>query len=116
MLFRSAIDTLDDEEATKAKVEKMQLGGVDDVRSVAGLMKTLEPVLEVSTPLPSPFSEQRFTSSICTSPDFFRAPTEDIIFPESTGRPADNTRGFNRGQPRVPPLDAVEYAINIHRQ
>ncbi|KAL5349433.1 U4/U6-U5 snRNP complex subunit prp31 [Pseudogymnoascus australis] len=42
----NAIDALDDEEATKAKVEKMQLGGVDDVRSVAGLMKTLEPVLE----------------------------------------------------------------------
>ncbi|KFY25196.1 hypothetical protein V493_04763, partial [Pseudogymnoascus sp. VKM F-4281 (FW-2241)] len=42
----NAIDVLDDEEATKAKVEKMQLGGVDDVRSVAGLMKTLEPVLE----------------------------------------------------------------------
>lgn len=37
----------DDEEARKAKVEKMQLGNVDDVRSVAGLMKVLEPVLEV---------------------------------------------------------------------
>ncbi len=49
----NAIDVMDDEEATKAKVEKMQLGGVDDVRSVAGLMKTLEPVLEVSTPPPS---------------------------------------------------------------
>ena len=45
----NAIDVMDDEEATKAKVEKMQLGGVDDVRSVAGLMTTLEPVLEVST-------------------------------------------------------------------
>lgn len=50
------IDPTDDEEATKAKVEKMQLGGVDDVRSVAGLMKTLEPVLEVSSisSFPSP--------------------------------------------------------------
>ena len=37
-----------DEEEAKAKVEKMQLGGVSDVRNVAGLMKTLEPVLEVS--------------------------------------------------------------------
>lgn len=44
----------DDEEAAKAKVEKMQLSNVNDVRSVAGLMKTLEPVLEVSTsPIPS---------------------------------------------------------------
>ncbi|RDW94530.1 hypothetical protein BP5796_00293 [Coleophoma crateriformis] len=42
-------DSGDDEETTKMKVEKMQLGGVEDVRSVAGLMKTLEPVLEVST-------------------------------------------------------------------
>lgn len=39
---------VEDEEETKAKIEKMQLGGVDDVRSVAGLMRTLEPVLEVS--------------------------------------------------------------------
>jgi U4/U6 small nuclear ribonucleoprotein PRP31 len=39
---------VEDEEETKAKVEKMELGGVDDVRSVARLMKTLEPVLEVS--------------------------------------------------------------------
>ena len=38
----------EDEEEAKAKVEKMQLGGVSDVRNVAGLMKTLEPVLEVS--------------------------------------------------------------------
>ena len=37
----------EDEEEAKAKVEKMQLGGVNDVRNVAGLMKTLEPVLEV---------------------------------------------------------------------
>ncbi|KOS20819.1 U4/U6 small nuclear ribonucleoprotein Prp31 [Escovopsis weberi] len=33
-------------EATKSKVEKMQLGAVKDVRSVASLMSTLEPVLE----------------------------------------------------------------------
>lgn len=46
---------LEDEEEMKAKVEKMELGGVDDVRSVARLMKTLEPVLEVSTSLFLPF-------------------------------------------------------------
>lgn len=39
----------EDQEEAKAKVEKMQLGGVGDVRNVAGLMKTLEPVLEVSS-------------------------------------------------------------------
>jgi U4/U6 small nuclear ribonucleoprotein PRP31 len=49
----SGID-VEDEEETKARVEKMELGGVDDVRSVAKLMKTLEPVLEVSAALYSP--------------------------------------------------------------
>ena len=38
----------EDEEVTKARIDKMQLGAVSDVRNVAGLMKTLEPVLEVS--------------------------------------------------------------------
>jgi U4/U6 small nuclear ribonucleoprotein PRP31 len=64
---------VEDEEETKAKVEKMQLGGVDDVRSVASLMKTLEPVLEVSTFLLPPSlcsNDQRFTSApLCISPD-----------------------------------------------
>jgi U4/U6 small nuclear ribonucleoprotein PRP31 len=40
-----------DEEETKARVEKMKLGAVSDVRNVAGLMKTLQPILEVR-PLP----------------------------------------------------------------
>ncbi|KAK0730616.1 hypothetical protein B0H67DRAFT_630899 [Lasiosphaeris hirsuta] len=39
----------DDPDEAKAKIEKMQLGGVRDVRSVAGLMKTLTPVLEKIT-------------------------------------------------------------------
>lgn len=37
----------DDEETRKAKVEAMRLADVEDVRSVAGLMAVLEPVLEV---------------------------------------------------------------------
>ncbi|KAF1357085.1 hypothetical protein BDV97DRAFT_343406 [Delphinella strobiligena] len=44
--LNTAIREAEDEEETKARVEKMQLGAVGDVRSVAGLMKTLEPVLE----------------------------------------------------------------------
>ncbi|KAI4122682.1 MAG: hypothetical protein LQ347_006422, partial [Umbilicaria vellea] len=40
------VDDVEDEEEAKAKVEKMQLGSVNDVRSVASLMRTLEPVLE----------------------------------------------------------------------
>ena len=64
---------VEDEEETKAKIEKMQLGGVDDVRSVAGLMRTLEPVLEVSyslIPHSTSLRDLWFTSlSSCTSPD-----------------------------------------------
>ena len=48
----AGLEEIDDEEEAKAKVEKMQLGGVSDVRSVAGLMKTLEPVLEVGQSFP----------------------------------------------------------------
>ena len=44
----------DDEEDAKVKVEKMKLKGVSDVRSVAGLMETLQPVLEVSHVLSIP--------------------------------------------------------------
>lgn len=46
-----AMNDMEDTEATKAKVEKMQLGAVKDVRSVASLMQTLEPILEVSRSL-----------------------------------------------------------------
>ena len=56
------------EEEAKAKVEKMQLGGVSDVRTVAGLMTTLEPVLQVCAfrlLFPSLFaSRSKFTSVV----------------------------------------------------
>ena len=42
-----SLDDADDEEEAKQKVDKLKLGGVADVRSVASLMKTLEPILEV---------------------------------------------------------------------
>ena len=66
MVVDGNLEDVADEQEAKAKVEKMQLGGVSDVRTVASLMKSLEPVLEVS---PSPFSplshvsrESAFTS------------------------------------------------------
>ena len=43
------MEEAEDEAETKARVEKMQLHSVGDVRSVAGLMKQLDPVLEVSS-------------------------------------------------------------------
>ncbi|EQB45766.1 Prp31 C terminal domain-containing protein [Colletotrichum gloeosporioides Cg-14] len=70
---KGTVDTVEDAEDAKSKVEKMQLGGVSDVRSVASLMQTLEPVLEVSThPQNTSGSiEAVFTSRFRrTSPDF----------------------------------------------
>nr|POF15988.1 u4/u6 small nuclear ribonucleoprotein prp31 [Quercus suber] len=43
------IEEAEDEEETKARVEKMQLSNVRDVRSVALLMKQLKPVMEKIT-------------------------------------------------------------------
>lgn len=47
----------EDPEEAKARIEKLQLKDINDVRNVAGLMKTLEPVLEVSTSSPHPTIE-----------------------------------------------------------
>lgn len=44
----------EDPDEVKQRIEKIQLKGVGDVRNVAGLMKTLEPVLEVSWTAPLP--------------------------------------------------------------
>lgn len=46
------MDDAEDEEEAKARIEKMQLASVSDVRSVAGLMQQLEPVMEVSLSTP----------------------------------------------------------------
>lgn len=65
-----------DADAAKTKVEKMQLGAVKDVRSVASLMQNLEPILEVSTtPTTTPpdrrvMMDESFTSALLrNSPD-----------------------------------------------
>ncbi|CAF9941248.1 U4/U6-U5 snRNP complex subunit prp31 [Imshaugia aleurites] len=66
---------VEDEEEAKAKVEKMQLGGVNDVRSVAGLMKTLEPVLQVCACLLAPlllFNQTKVYICCGHSPDVSR--------------------------------------------
>ncbi|KAL8925970.1 MAG: hypothetical protein Q9172_001973 [Xanthocarpia lactea] len=66
------LEDADDEEEAKAKVEKMQLGGVSDVRTVAGLMKTLEPVLEKVTYYQSlPADKQNtFVGSVEDNPEY----------------------------------------------
>ncbi|KAI9819919.1 MAG: U4/U6-U5 snRNP complex subunit prp31 [Pycnora praestabilis] len=68
----NTLDEADDEAEAKAKVEKMQLAGVNDVRSVAGLMKTLEPVLEKINHYQSLPPEKQTTSvgSIEDNPEY----------------------------------------------
>ncbi|KAK4673589.1 U4/U6-U5 snRNP complex subunit prp31 [Podospora pseudopauciseta] len=46
MIDEEAAAAAEDEAEAKGKIEKMNLGAVRDVRTVAGLMKTLKPVLE----------------------------------------------------------------------
>ena len=60
------MEDAEDEEETKARVEKMELKTVSDVRSVAGLMKQLEPVLEVSTPRPQHMSSRPLSFTSCS--------------------------------------------------
>ncbi|KAK4694917.1 U4/U6 small nuclear ribonucleoprotein PRP31, partial [Lecanoromycetidae sp. Uapishka_2] len=70
--LNGAIMDVEDEEEAKAKVEKMHLGSVSDVRSVAGLMKTLEPVLEKIAyyqDLP-PGKQTTFVGSIEDNPEY----------------------------------------------
>lgn len=55
------MDDAEDEEEAKARIEKMHLASVSDVRSVAGLMKQLEPVMEVSLPTPRKTSPVIYT-------------------------------------------------------
>ncbi|KAI9738541.1 MAG: U4/U6-U5 snRNP complex subunit prp31 [Claussenomyces sp. TS43310] len=71
-LSGSAIQMDDDEEEAKANVEKLRLGGVDDVRSVAGLMTTLEPVLEKIAYFQSlsPGEQTAFVGSIEDNPEY----------------------------------------------
>ncbi|CAJ2513441.1 Uu.00g015600.m01.CDS01 [Anthostomella pinea] len=54
----AAADPMEDEEAAKARIEKMQLGGVKDVRKVSSVMDRLEPLLKVSENTPPPSNSQ----------------------------------------------------------
>jgi hypothetical protein len=50
------VDAMEDAEAAKARVERMQLGKVKDVRQVTAVMHRLEPLLKVSpSSSPTPF-------------------------------------------------------------
>lgn len=84
------LEDADDEEEAKAKVEKMQLGRVTDVRTVAGLMKTLEPVLEVSPFLPL-LRVAKFTVAVNIALTFIR-PFQKVAYYQSL--PPDKQNSF----------------------
>ncbi|KAK3941881.1 Pre-mRNA-processing factor 31 [Diplogelasinospora grovesii] len=90
-----AAEGAEDPEETKAKIEKMQLGGVRDVRSVASLMKTLGPVLEVSdmfcpsVKTPPPAMEKRLHVSLSNSPDSLHRTLQKVAHYQS--QPAQST-------------------------
>jgi U4/U6 small nuclear ribonucleoprotein PRP31 len=91
-----AAESVDDAETRRAKVEKMHLGGVCNVRSVASLMKTLDPILEVSALPPnhliSPLvgREKTFTSLFTSySPDRLEPTSQKIAYYQS--QPAEST-------------------------
>ncbi len=70
----SAAPAADDDDDQRAKIEKLQLGGVRDVRAVAGLMKTLTPVLEVSAPIPLQTDPPMSCGKAFTSPSPSNSP------------------------------------------
>lgn len=61
------VESPEDEEATKAQIEKMQLGGVKDIRKVTTVMDRLEPLLKVSLPS-APFLYSTNGDEVFTSP------------------------------------------------
>lgn len=113
------VDDIQDEEEAKAKVEKMQLGAVNDVRSVAGLMKTLEPVLEVGLtpfPLQDVLREAQGLHLLCGhSPDVLRRRVENSTLPVSAARQANHYRWFNRRQSRISSSYTIEHSLHLHR-
>jgi len=92
----------DDDETTKAKIESMHLVDVDDVRSVAGLMKVLEPVLEVILPLSGSCGEVNTNSE---------AENQSLQIAASN----TNIPRKRRRQPRIQATSGIERARGIDR-
>ena len=109
------MEDAEDEEEAKARIEKMQLASVSDVRSVAGLMRQLEPVMEVSKPnFPVQDEEPPSFTTYEYSPNTLALLAENRALQDSTAREADHQYRQHRGQPRVQALDPVKYAFHKH--
>ncbi|KAL2756156.1 hypothetical protein ACRALDRAFT_1050538 [Sodiomyces alcalophilus JCM 7366] len=64
------VSFVEDAQAAKEKVEKMQFGAVSDVRSVASLMQSLEPVLEKIAKFQSQPAEAHIIGNIEDHPEY----------------------------------------------
>ncbi|KAF2231467.1 Nop domain-containing protein [Viridothelium virens] len=66
------MEDAEDADETKERVEKMQLGGISDVRSVANLMRSLEPVLQKITHYQNlpPEKQSKNVGSIEDNPEY----------------------------------------------
>ena len=109
------MEDAEDEEEAKARIEKMQLASVSDVRSVAGLMKQLEPVMEVSKPnFPLQDEESPSFTTYEYSPNTLASLAENRALQDSTAREADHQYRKHRRQPRIQAFDPVKYAFHQH--
>lgn len=96
------MEDAEDEEEAKARIEKMQLASVSDVRSVAGLMRQLEPVMEVSEPqLPVQDEEPPSFTAYEYSPNTLALLAENRALQDSPAREADHQHRKHRRQPRI---------------
>jgi hypothetical protein len=112
---RDGGDDMDYEEDAKIKVEKMKLGGVSDVRSVAGLMKTLQPVLEVSYVQALLYLSKDFDLQLRrSSPDSSSSIPENQSFSNHPSREANKKR-FDRRRPRIQTPHPVKLAFYTDR-
>jgi hypothetical protein len=101
------MDDAEDEEEAKARIEKMQLASVSDVRSVAGLMKQLEPVMEVSKSNPLQDEELPSFTSHEYSPNTPASHPENRTLQELAAREANDEHRQHRRQPGIQAFDPV---------
>jgi U4/U6 small nuclear ribonucleoprotein PRP31 len=95
----------DDPEEAALRVDKMKMGAIADIRSVAGLLKTLEPVLEVSSfrfrgPY-GPFHRDETFTSLCLSnrPDSLPDVLQKIAYFQSQHADLNAVQGNTEDHP-----------------
>lgn len=101
-------DNTEDAEEAKARVEKMALHNVSDVRTVAGLMKQLEPLLEVGEPI-LPLLPGHLPPA-CLIP----AENRTLYIPRAG--PRNTKHRQHRRQPGISTAHPVQHPLHRYRQ